>query len=127
MCWAGMRQVWCGSPSALPALRPFTGGSLLPRQRCQSHAVRIQEWFEGAPRHVMSEFREDTQSVEHPQRLPPRQSLSAHILRPKALLALGAVLLLLYTLLWGDRFVVSQLGPFAPLALVVLAAGLLAL
>ena len=75
----------------------------------------------------MSEFCEDARSVGHSQRLAPRQSLGAHIPRPKVLLAVAAVLLLLYALLWGYRFVINQLGPFAPLALVVLAAGLLAI
>jgi len=72
----------------------------------------------------MSAFQEDTPSHQHRS---PSQSAGFHILRPKVLLALGAVLLLLYTLLWGYRFVVSQLGPFAPLALIVLAATLLVL
>ncbi len=46
--------------------------------------------------------------------------------RPRVLLGLFAMLLLLYTLLWSYRFVVNQLGPFAPLAIVVVAGGLLA-
>jgi hypothetical protein len=61
----------------------------------------------------MSEFQEDTPSRQHRS---PIQSAGFHILHPKVLLALGAVLLLLYALLWGYRFVVSQLGPFAPRA-----------
>jgi hypothetical protein len=43
--------------------------------------------------------------------------------RPRVLLGLFAMLLLLYALLWSDRFVVNQLGPFAPLAMVVVAGG----
>ena len=35
--------------------------------------------------------------------------------RPRILLGLCAVLLLLYALVWVYRFVVSQFGPFAPL------------
>jgi len=39
--------------------------------------------------------------------------------RPRMLIGLCAVLLLLYALLWMYRFIVNQLGPFAPLAFVV--------
>lgn len=46
--------------------------------------------------------------------------------RPQILLSLCVVILLLYALVWMYRFVVNQLGPFAPLAFVVGAGILLA-
>src|SRR5262245_2011673 len=47
--------------------------------------------------------------------------------RPRVLLRLGALLLLLYALLWMYRFLVGELGPLAPLAIAVIGALLLAI
>src|SRR5438128_10529147 len=71
----------------------------------------------------MAEPTEGAREVTGTQPLAPSRGLTGRVLRalrrPRVLLGLGALLLLLYALLWGYRFVVGQLGPFAPLAIAV--------
>src|SRR5690242_19100383 len=47
--------------------------------------------------------------------------------QPRVLLGVGTLLLLLYALLWMYRFLVGELGPFAPLAIALIGALLLAI
>ena len=79
----------------------------------------------------MAEPTDNTQDVAGTQPVAPSRGLTGQLLRalsrPRVLLGLVALLLLLYALLWTERFLVAQLGPFAPLAIAVLGGLLLAI
>src|SRR5262245_48307126 len=78
----------------------------------------------------MAEPTESGQDVTGMQPPAPSRGWAGRLLRalrrPRVLLGLVALLLLLYALLWGERFLVGQLGPFAPLAIAVIGGLLLA-
>jgi membrane-associated phospholipid phosphatase len=78
----------------------------------------------------MAEHHEGAHTLEDAHPATQSGGLSVPLLnvlrRPCVLFWLLIVLLLLYALLWVYRFVVNQLGPFAPLAIVVVAGVLLA-
>src|SRR5439155_15797993 len=79
----------------------------------------------------MTESTEGARDVAGTQAVAPSRGLTGRLQRalrrPRVLLGLCALLLLLYALLWGYRFVVGQLGPFAPLAIAVVGGLLLAI
>src|SRR6266498_263537 len=79
----------------------------------------------------MAEPTEGARDVAGTQPVAPSRGLTGRVLRalrrPRVLLGLFALLLLLYALLWGYRFIVGQLGPFAPLAIAVVGGLLLAI
>src|SRR5262245_40193273 len=78
----------------------------------------------------MAEPAEGRQGVAGSQPIAPSRGWTGRLLRalrqPRVLLGLFALLALLYALLWAERFLVGQLGPFAPLAIAVVGALLLA-
>src|SRR5262245_44612959 len=79
----------------------------------------------------MAEPTKGAQGMAGLQPIAPSHGWSGNLLRalrqPRMLLKLFALLLLLYALLWIERFLVGELGPFAPLAIAVIGALLLAI